>query len=137
MTPCRGRALLFDDPVRVEEARQLCKRLCPRLIECRAWALRTDVAGMCGGLTDEEREAWRHDNQIVLVPFETVEQTDRRLRDLAILQHLEGGASATETAAESGICRRGVERVKQAHGWRPEDHRQAWRKTGLPHLGAA
>jgi hypothetical protein len=61
MTPCQGHALLFDDPAAIDTARGICKRQCAQLIECRAWALRTEVAGVCGGLTEQERALWRRD----------------------------------------------------------------------------
>jgi hypothetical protein len=62
MNACQGRSDLFDDPDRTNEARAVCKRECPRLIECRAWALHTDVAGVCGGMTEQERAQWRRSN---------------------------------------------------------------------------
>lgn len=60
MKPCHlGNAALFDDEARTDEARALCKRGCTQLIECRYFALHNDVAGVCGGMTDEERSSWR------------------------------------------------------------------------------
>jgi hypothetical protein len=60
MKPCNlSNAVLFDDPERVDEARAICKRGCLQLIECRYQALHTDVAGVCGGLTEQERAMWR------------------------------------------------------------------------------
>jgi hypothetical protein len=75
MKPCNlSNALLFDDPERVDEARAICKRECDQLIECRYQALHTDVAGVCGGMTEQERAMWRETfgvslpGQVVILP---------------------------------------------------------------------
>lgn len=134
MKPCHlGNATLFDDETHADEARALCKRSCARLIECRYWALHNDVAGMCGGLTEQEREQWRRDNNVTLPTFETVEQTDRRLRDQVILQLLRGGSTAQQAGEQVGTNRKAVERVKKQYGFNPEDWPQAWRHYGLIH----
>lgn len=131
MTPCQGRSHLFDDPTRVDEARAVCKRECARLIECRFFALHNDVAGVCGGLTETERALWRAAFGIALPVVETVEEADRRLRDLVVLNHLKGGASAAEVGHQVGLTPRSIDRVKRAHGFIPEEYPAAWRCNGL------
>lgn len=44
-----------DDPW---PAIALC-HLCPRLFACRWWAYNTDVSGVAGGVTEQQREQWR------------------------------------------------------------------------------
>lgn len=34
-------------------------QLCPRLFACRAWAYRTEVSGVVGGVTEAERQQWQ------------------------------------------------------------------------------
>jgi len=50
---CRGKSHLFDGPD-FEPAVEIC-RTCPVLLRCRAWALETPVAGVAGGMTEEDR----------------------------------------------------------------------------------
>lgn len=54
---CRGRSYLFDQ-VEVQPALAVC-RSCAVLTTCRAWALRTAVNGVAGGLTEPARRTWR------------------------------------------------------------------------------
>jgi hypothetical protein len=109
-SPCSGRWQLFEDPTRTDEARAFCKRNCQRLIECRAWALRTEVAGMCGGFTEHERELWRHDQGISLEVREPTPDESRVL--VAELTRL--GFSATEIGAQLRMAPRTVTRHRQA-----------------------
>lgn len=50
---CRGKWHVFDAPD-FEPAVAICRR-CPVLPRCRAWALETAVAGVAGGMTEEDR----------------------------------------------------------------------------------
>lgn len=131
MTACQGRSTLFDDPTRTDEARAICKRECSALIECRAWALRSDVAGVCGGLTEQERGMWREAFGVQLPTAETAEDAERQYRNGIILNYLKGGWSAAETGRQLGMNQRSVERVKRAHGFVPEQYPAAWRSNGL------
>ena len=47
-----------SSPERIHQARTHCNT-CPVTLDCAAWALRTDVAGMCGSLTPHERDLYR------------------------------------------------------------------------------
>lgn len=42
----------------VDAARAVCIG-CPVLVQCRQWALRADVSGMCGAMTEAERKVWQ------------------------------------------------------------------------------
>jgi WhiB family transcriptional regulator, redox-sensing transcriptional regulator len=53
--------LFFPDATdnkQIAKAKAVCK-LCPVQLQCREWALRTNEAGIWGGMTDEERRAVR------------------------------------------------------------------------------
>lgn len=50
---CRGKWYVFD-AADFEPAVAIC-RSCPVLLPCRAWALETPVAGVAGGMTEEDR----------------------------------------------------------------------------------
>lgn len=52
-------------------AKAVC-RSCPVLVECRAWALHHEVAGVCGGFTEGERERWRRDVGVEVEPTTTL-----------------------------------------------------------------
>lgn len=54
---CRWHRSAFDGR-RDEQALRICGA-CPVLVPCRAWALRTAVAGVAGGLTESARSRWR------------------------------------------------------------------------------
>lgn len=54
---CRGKSHVFDSPD-PEPAVAIC-RSCPVLLRCCAWALETPVAGVAGGMTEEDRIWWR------------------------------------------------------------------------------
>jgi hypothetical protein len=54
---CRGKWHVFDARD-IESAVAIC-RSCPVLLPCRAWALETVVAGVAGGMTEEDRLAHR------------------------------------------------------------------------------
>lgn len=58
---CAGRPELFDvadDPDAVRRAVAVCAG-CPVLSACRRYALAHDVAGVCGGLTRDQRSRWQ------------------------------------------------------------------------------
>lgn len=62
----------------VDRARATCAT-CPLLVACRRYALtETDVAGMAGGMTEVERETWRHRNRVHVVPVSIVDVTPGR-----------------------------------------------------------
>lgn len=50
---CRSKSYLFD-AADFEPAVAICDS-CPVLARCRAWALETPVAGVAGGMTEEDR----------------------------------------------------------------------------------
>lgn len=60
---CHGKATVFDDEARRREALAICAT-CPVLRECNVWALHNAVDGVAGGLTPDERTAWRRTNGI-------------------------------------------------------------------------
>lgn len=45
----------------------ICFR-CPQLYPCRNWAYRTEVAGVVGGTTPEQREQWRQAWDVTALP---------------------------------------------------------------------
>lgn len=101
-------------------AKTVCNA-CPVLIECRWWALHNEVAGICGGFTERERESWRRDFGIVAAPTETLPflPIDVACRDL-----LDDGLDPGEVVVlvvERGYPRR----VAEAHVNRA---RQGWRE---------
>jgi hypothetical protein len=52
---------LWHSPVRQAQAEavRICRTVCPVQVECLAWALRQDLAGIVGGCTEEERQGMR------------------------------------------------------------------------------
>lgn len=113
MKPCHpGNALLFDDETRVDEARAICKRACAELIECRFWALRNDVAGVCGGFTEAERVSWRETfgvtlpTPVMLVPVDRQRAAPREVtaeRRVAARTMSERGFSQRQIASALGV----------------------------------
>lgn len=86
---------------------------CPVLGDCRAWALwEADVAGVCGGMTEDDRAGWRarHGVTVAPVPLLAVLPFDVLVRDLldegrrdeARSMLIERGASAQTVAAAVG-----------------------------------
>lgn len=73
----------------VAEARAVCIG-CPVLVQCRQWALRHDVAGMCGGLTEAEREAWRARHHLSAEVVDLIDVTPARQLTATILAGLPG-----------------------------------------------
>lgn len=129
MTPCQGHALLFDDPAAIDAARGICKRQCAQLIECRAWALRTEVAGVCGGLTEQERALWREAFNVKPAQSESVEKTESRLRAATILQLLHG-ESLRDVGVRLGLNVQTVARIRDqvlSTGTYPQANRKATR----------
>lgn len=62
-------------PLVLAQARGLCGG-CPVLVKCRQMVLRvTDVAGFAGGMTEVEREVWRHRNGVHVTPASIVDVT--------------------------------------------------------------
>jgi WhiB family redox-sensing transcriptional regulator len=57
---CAGRAALFGDEQRADEALAVCGR-CPVRRQCRRWALTNAVDGVAGGMTAAERAGWRRE----------------------------------------------------------------------------
>jgi DNA-binding NarL/FixJ family response regulator len=122
---CGGRSALFDNASRTAEATKLCAR-CPVLRDCRRWALVNAVDGFAGGMTVEARAAWRRSRGVrePQVTFEDVMplfvvSADRRWgrgRSEAILgavaEWTAKGATAREIAAELGVTRRTVCRLR-------------------------
>lgn len=132
---CAGRPELFDEPkagdtVAEWNAKRLCYS-CPLLYACREWAVRTDVAGICGGLTEAEREQWRRQRRISLRNPETFAPVDvlgREARSgrhvdpdlIAQVQHLLERMTAQEVAVRIGVTPRTVERYRARR--RATDH---------------
>lgn len=61
---CVGRSALFGDDSRADEAISICAR-CPVMRQCRSWTLLNAVDGVAGGMTPDERVAWRAENGVV------------------------------------------------------------------------
>lgn len=122
---CAGRVGLFGDESRADEAVSVCQR-CPVLRQCRAWALRNAVAGVAGGMTADERAAWRRETGVAeptlngedFIPAEVVslDRTWGRGRSDAILravaQWTENGESGRQIATRLGVTRRTVNRLR-------------------------
>ncbi|MGZ4597432.1 MAG: WhiB family transcriptional regulator, partial [Actinomycetes bacterium] len=124
---CTGRSDLFDEPTPGDttaewSAKRLCYS-CPQLYACREWAVRTDVAGICGGLTEAERVQWRAQRGIVLGSPDRFVATDvlgREARSgrhvdpelVAQVQHLLQRMTAQEVATRIGVTPRTVERYR-------------------------
>lgn len=122
---CAGRPAMFDDARRTGEALRLCAR-CPVLAECRAWALRTAVSGVAGGMTEGSRVAWRENHgfrepHVTLAEFLplTIAASDQSwgkgrseviLR--AVAERTANGQSGREIADELGVTRRTVVRLR-------------------------
>ena len=122
---CAGQATVFGDESRADEAAAMCGR-CPVLRQCRAWALRNAVDGVAGGMTADERTAWRNENGVAeptltaedFVPAELVSAETRwgRGRSDAILRAVEqwtaNGESGRQIATRLGVTRRTVSRLR-------------------------
>lgn len=103
----------------------MCGR-CPVLRHCRAWALHNAVDGVAGGMTADERTAWRNENGVTeptltaedFVPAEVVSAGTRwgRGRSDAILRAVEqwtaNGESGRQIATRLGVTRRTVSRLR-------------------------
>lgn len=122
---CAGQAAVFDNESRADEAAAMCGR-CPVLRQCRSWALRNAVDGVAGGMTAEERTAWRNENGMTeptvtaedFVPAEVVSVGIKwgRGRSDAILRAVEqwtaNGESGRQIATRLGVTRRTVSRLR-------------------------
>ena len=122
---CAGQAAVFGDDSRADEATAICGR-CPVLRQCRAWALRNAVDGVAGGMTADERVAWRRENGMTeptltaedFVPAEVVGAGIKwgRGRSEAILRAVEqwtaNGESGRAIASRLGVTRRTVSRLR-------------------------
>ncbi len=103
----------------------MCGR-CPVVRQCRAWALRNAVDGVAGGMTADERAAWRKDNGVAepmlaaedFIPAEVVslDRTWGRGRSDAILNAVarwsEDGETARQIGLRLGVTRRTVCRLR-------------------------
>jgi hypothetical protein len=122
--PCTGQGDLMQDPDRQDVARYVCFT-CPRMYACREWAFRTDVDGVCGGTTPDEREQWRRyahlplprtDTHLPLkvLAAETV-RVGRRVRNPELLDaitRLSRDLTGSEIAERLGITERTVVRYR-------------------------
>lgn len=117
---CREYADLMQDPDQADVARYVCFP-CPRLYACRSWALRTDVAGVCGGLTEAERDAWRHYARVTLPPASSLMPADVLAAEVspgktadpqlvAAVARLSDRYTASEIATRLGVTTRTVTR---------------------------
>jgi WhiB family redox-sensing transcriptional regulator len=66
--------LFFDVPLTRSAANRLDREYlrkicggCPRLMECRTYAIKHELYGFWGGMTEQERSDYRKKNKIVLV----------------------------------------------------------------------
>lgn len=122
---CVGQSATFGDESRADEAVAICSR-CPVMRQCRSWALLNAVDGVAGGMTPEERSAWRDENGVAeptltaedFIPAEVVSAGTRwgRGRSDAILravaQWTENGESGRQIATRLGVTRRTVNRLR-------------------------
>lgn len=123
------------DPVtgqRLEWAAKAVCRACPVIVECRAWALHHEVAGVCGGFTERERDRWRHDVGVEVEPVTTLPflPIDIACRDL-----LDAGVApddATALVVGRGYSRAAAESiVRRARRARPADASPAEPETDV------
>lgn len=71
--PCKGKTDMFYHPfsskaaarILVQEVKAICGR-CPHLHPCREWGLKHEEFGVWGGWTEQERRAYRINNNITL-----------------------------------------------------------------------
>lgn len=122
---CVGRSATFGDAGRADEAATVCGR-CPVLRQCRSWALLNAVDGVAGGMTPEERSAWRDQNGVGeptltaedFIPTEVVSLDHKwgRGRSEAILravkQWTDDGETARQIGYRLGVTRRTVNRLR-------------------------
>jgi DNA-binding NarL/FixJ family response regulator len=122
---CVGRSAMFGADDRAEEAVAICAR-CPVLRQCRAWGLLNAVDGVAGGMTPDERVAWRKENGVTeptltaedFIPAEVVslDRTWGRGRSEAILNAVAKWTNDGETARQIGyrlgVTRRTVNRLR-------------------------
>lgn len=122
---CVGRTAMFGDDSRADEAVAICG-WCPVLRQCKAWALGNAVDGVAGGMTPEERSAWRKENGVGepmltvedFIPAEVVslDRTWGRGRSQAILDAVakwtDDGESARQIGYRLGVTRRTVNRLR-------------------------
>lgn len=115
---------MFGDDERTDEAVAICGR-CPVLRQCRSWALLNAVDGVAGGMTGEQRSAWRRENGVREptltaedIPAEVVslDRTWGRGRSEAILravkQWTDDGETARQIGYRLGVTRRTVNRLR-------------------------
>jgi Transcription factor WhiB len=122
---CVRQSAMFGDEGRAAEAVDICGR-CPVLRQCRSWALLNAVDGIAGGMTPDERVAWRKENRVTeptltaddFIPAEVVslDRTWGRGRSDAILravkQWTEDGETARQIGYRLGVTRRTVNRLR-------------------------
>jgi len=120
-----GRSAMFGDEDRAGEAVAICGR-CPVLRQCRSWALLNAVDGVAGGMTGEQRSAWRRESGVSeptltaedFIPAEVVslDRTWGRGRSDAILravkQWTDDGETARQIGHRLGVTRRTVNRLR-------------------------
>jgi DNA-binding NarL/FixJ family response regulator len=122
---CAGQSAVFAADERAAEAIEVCHR-CPVLRQCRSWALLNAVDGVAGGMTADERTAWRTENGVAeptltaedFVPAEVISAGTKwgRGRSDAILRAVEqwtaNGESGRQIATRLGVTRRTVSRLR-------------------------
>lgn len=122
---CVGRSAMFGDESLADEAVAICGR-CPVRRQCRSWALLNAVDGVAGGMTPEERVAWRKENGVSeptltaedFIPTEVVSLDHKwgRGRSEAILravkQWTDDGETARQIGYRLGVTRRTVNRLR-------------------------
>lgn len=109
---CGGQSAVFVDGARDREAVAMCGR-CPVLRQCRAWALRNAVDGVAGGMTGDERAAWRKENGVaepmlaaddfIAAEVVSLDRTWGRGRSDAILNAVARWSDDGETARQIGL----------------------------------
>lgn len=122
---CAGRAAIFGDERRDDEALAVCG-LCPVRRQCRRWALVNAVDGVVGGMTAADRAAWRREagepepvvtvEDFLLAEVVSADTTWGRGRSEAILNAVarwtDDGETARQIGLRLGVTRRTVNRLR-------------------------
>jgi hypothetical protein len=122
---CAGQVGTFADAERAVEAVAVCG-VCPVRRHCRRWALVNAVDGVAGGMTAEDRAAWRREAG---VPDPTVSVEDFLIPEVvsadrtwgrgrsevilgAVARWTNDGHTAREIGLRLGVTRRTVNRLR-------------------------